>query len=154
MRHLPLDNFYDNGISGVSDPVVKALWADMYAGPALGQLPWYVSLGNHDWYTDPAAELHLSATYPRWHIPARIYEHVVPFGAATAVFLVMDTSLLQYGYAQSPKMPAGVFAHYGLTAEAKAVDADLRWLEDRMQKYAQAEFLFVVGVTRLIFNEA
>ena len=43
------DNFYD-GILGDEDPRWELWWRDIYDGGNIRNLPWYVSVGNHDYY--------------------------------------------------------------------------------------------------------
>src|ERR1700729_1241386 len=43
------DNFYDNGIRSVNDPLWTTSFENIYHGGAL-QRDWYVVLGNHDYH--------------------------------------------------------------------------------------------------------
>jgi hypothetical protein len=81
------DNFYNpDGMSSPSDPRWRTLWEDVY-GPM--RIPFYASLGNHDWYNgdSPAAEImHKSSS---WHMPAEFYR----FRAGPVEFFAIDTQI-------------------------------------------------------------
>jgi hypothetical protein len=42
------DNFYDNGVQNVDDPLWKTAFEEPYNRPALEGVPFYVVLGNHE----------------------------------------------------------------------------------------------------------
>ncbi len=42
------DNFYDYGVNSTSDPYWQQDFVDVYSDAAL-QIPWYITLGNHDY---------------------------------------------------------------------------------------------------------
>ena len=66
------DNFYSRGVLSVTDPHWKASFEDVYNKPG-HQVPWYVTLGNHDYAGDPQAQVAYSAMSNRWKMPARYY---------------------------------------------------------------------------------
>jgi acid phosphatase len=86
------DNFYEDGVKSVDDPIWKSSFEDVYRAPSL-QAPWYVMLGNHDYHGNAQAQLDYSAKSPRWRLPARWYafKQTAPDGA-TVEFFVLDTS--------------------------------------------------------------
>ena len=47
----PSDNVYSHGISSTSDPLWKRNFNDVYTDASL-DVPWYGTLGNHDWGDD------------------------------------------------------------------------------------------------------
>jgi acid phosphatase len=75
-RHVLLlgDNFYETGVTGVSDPQWQTKFEAMYVGPDL-QIPFYAVLGNHDYLTPGSAdaEVAYSALSTRWRMPQRYY---------------------------------------------------------------------------------
>jgi tartrate-resistant acid phosphatase type 5 len=81
------DNFYSKGMLSTRDPHWKAWWSDMY--DRLG-VPFYASLGNHDWgYADsPAAEVMFTQLSDTWKMPATYYT----FTAGSAQFFALDTN--------------------------------------------------------------
>lgn len=85
--HLGLtmgDNFYPRGVSSVTDPAWKTLWEDVY-GP-LG-IPFYASLGNHDYDGNEQAQVDYTATSKSWRMPHRYYD----FTAGPIHFFALDT---------------------------------------------------------------
>jgi tartrate-resistant acid phosphatase type 5 len=86
------DNFYENGVSSVTDPKWKASFEDVYAARSL-QVPWVVSLGNHDYRGSVEAQIEYSKWSPRWRLSARYYSvsEALADGTRLEVF-VLDTS--------------------------------------------------------------
>jgi len=80
------DNFYERGMSGLSDPRWSSQWEDLY-GP-LG-IRFYPVLGNHDWKNadSPAAEILYSGQSSSWAMPALYYTFV----AGPVQFFAIDT---------------------------------------------------------------
>lgn len=46
------DNFYPDGVRSVTDPKWAINWVDVYNNDSLVNLPWYISVGNHDYGND------------------------------------------------------------------------------------------------------
>lgn len=67
------DNFYDYGVTSVTDSQFIHTFESVYSAPILRSLPWYISLGNHDHRGSIPAQLQYSSVSPRWHLPARYY---------------------------------------------------------------------------------
>ncbi|KAG7591693.1 Calcineurin-like phosphoesterase domain ApaH type [Arabidopsis thaliana x Arabidopsis arenosa] len=61
------DNFYDNGLASLHDPLFQDSFSSIYTTPSL-QKPWYSVLGNHDYRGDVRAQLSpmLRALDNRW----------------------------------------------------------------------------------------
>ena len=91
------DNFYYCGIRNTSDPQISNDYTDIFSGMGV---PWYNSLGNHDYGFSPEAQLSLNETIPGWIMDARYYHRrvVVPRGGASddegivANIIVLDTN--------------------------------------------------------------
>ncbi len=45
------DNFYDNGVASVHDPIIQSSFERVYDGPEL-LVDWWVALGNHEYRGD------------------------------------------------------------------------------------------------------
>jgi metallophosphoesterase superfamily enzyme len=43
------DNFYPNGVHGVNDPQWDLKWYNIYYNDSIKDLPWYITVGNHDY---------------------------------------------------------------------------------------------------------
>jgi tartrate-resistant acid phosphatase type 5 len=73
------DNFYMHGVQSVTDELWKTRWKDIYGGPCLSRIPFYVSLGNHDYDGNAEAQIRYSEVEPgHWIMPARAF--TVRFG--------------------------------------------------------------------------
>lgn len=81
------DNFYSKGMLSTRDPHWKAWWDDMY--DRLG-IPFYATLGNHDWgYADsPAAEVMYTYHSKTWKMPSTYYTYT----AGPVQFFALDTN--------------------------------------------------------------
>jgi len=86
------DNFYPTGVKDVNDPHWKISFEDVYTASSL-QIPWFVTLGNHDYGGNVQAQIDYSALSSRWNLPARYYsfEKTIVDGT-TALFVVIDSN--------------------------------------------------------------
>ncbi len=56
-------------------------------------IPWYASLGNHDYNGNPEAEIQYSQKSKRWHMPSRYYSQNEKLNDTIEVlFIHLDTS--------------------------------------------------------------
>jgi len=79
------DNFYPNGVSGVSDP----LWKDAFEKPYSSlAVPFFASLGNHDYKGNIESQIEYSRLSKLWKMPARFYS----FSQGNIDFFVIDTN--------------------------------------------------------------
>ncbi len=86
------DNFYPTGVKSVTDPHWKVSYEDVYTAPSL-QIPWYVTLGNHDYGGSIQAQIDYSALSSRWKLPARYYAFEQNIDKDTkALFVVIDSN--------------------------------------------------------------
>jgi tartrate-resistant acid phosphatase type 5 len=130
------DNIYDEGVRDVHDSLWKYSFEGIYTAPSL-QIPWYVALGNHDYRTNPQAEVEYTLFSPRWKMPARYYSvvwQVTP--EVSAEFFVVDTSPFISGYYNDPK--------YMKSVTGQDTKAQLAWLEEKLTT-STARWKFVVG---------
>jgi tartrate-resistant acid phosphatase type 5 len=88
------DNFYEDGVTGVDDPMWQTSFENVYKAPSL-QVPWYVALGNHDYHGNSQAQIDYSGKSRRWRMPSRwfSFSQRTPDGAKVD-FFVLDTSPL------------------------------------------------------------
>lgn len=66
------DNFYPSGVISEWDPLWRYSFEDIYTGFHL-QWDWYPVLGNHDYKSNPDAQVKYSRISRRWQMPARYY---------------------------------------------------------------------------------
>lgn len=85
--HLGLtlgDNFYPDGVTSVKDPHWSGIWEPGY-GPM--RIPFFASLGNHDYHGKVQAQIDYSGLSSTWRMPHRYYT----FSAGPAQFFALDT---------------------------------------------------------------
>lgn len=89
------DNFYESGVSSVDDPVWN-VYHDNFNQASL-QIPWYVSLGNHDHYGNVQAQVDFTELDSRWYLPTQFYaEHFpIPGGSDSLGLLAIDSHILK-----------------------------------------------------------
>ncbi|NRA46427.1 MAG: metallophosphoesterase [Oligoflexales bacterium] len=68
------DNIYENGVSSVNDRQFKTKFEDPYGSL---ELPFYMSLGNHDVRGNTQAQINYSELSKWWKMPGRYYEKIV-----------------------------------------------------------------------------
>jgi acid phosphatase len=92
------DNFYENGVTSVTDAHWQKSFEKVYTAPAL-DVPWWAVLGNHDYRGNCNAQIeytHLPKAQhssKRWNMPARYYPRTERIDAKNAVdFFYIDTT--------------------------------------------------------------
>lgn len=88
------DNFYPDGVGSVTDPLWKTSFEDVYKQFPL-QRKWYSVLGNHDYRSNPQAQVEYSSISKRWQMPARYFSKKMMINddtAAQVLFVFIDTS--------------------------------------------------------------
>ena len=129
------DNFHENGIASATDPRWKTEFEDVYSHPAL-QIPWYPSLGNHDYRGSVEGELGYSAFSTRWKFTSRYYVQNERIDDTTSLLIVhLDTSPLIKKYRLEPN----VYCIAGQDAKKQ-----LAWL-DSVLTATRVRWTIVVG---------
>lgn len=88
------DNFYPDGVGSVNDPLWQTSFEDVYKNFAL-QKKWYVVLGNHDYRSNPQAQIDYGKVSRRWQMPARYFSKKMSIDDDTTskvLFVFIDTS--------------------------------------------------------------
>jgi acid phosphatase len=127
------DNFYENGVTSLSDPQWQSSFEAIYPAASL-QTPWHVILGNHDYRGNVQAQLDYGTRSTRWNMPARYFMRgeTAPDGTK-ADFFYIDTSPFITAY------------RGGKTRiEGQDTAAQLAWL-DAALGWSQAAWKIVVG---------
>lgn len=94
------DNFYPKGVISEFDPLWKYSYEDIYTAFSL-QWDWYPVLGNHDYGSNPGAQVTYSKISRRWQMPARYYSKIFSLNNDTTqqvLFAFVDTCPLIKGY--------------------------------------------------------
>ena len=68
------DNFYENGVKDVNDPLWKSAFENVYDKKRL-PMPFFAVLGNHDWRLNPRAQIAYAQKFPnsRWEMDSFWY---------------------------------------------------------------------------------
>jgi tartrate-resistant acid phosphatase type 5 len=129
------DNFHQNGISDSKDPRWKSEFEDIYSNSSL-MIPWYASLGNHDYLGSPDAEIKYSEYSERWKMPARYYTHTEKINDTSEVLFVhIDTSPFITEYKKNDSL---------YHANSQDINIQLHWI-DSVLEYSHALWKIVVG---------
>ena len=146
------DNFYNNGVQSINDPLWQAYYKSIYTSPST-EVPWYVVLGNHDYYGGhPLAEVQYTTSLQnsdkRWNMPSNFYTKVfnVPGSKRTLEIFFVDTVIL----APNAEDPANTGLPPG-NPDGSTSDAQLILLEPYRQmlemqlQNSKADYKIVAG---------
>jgi tartrate-resistant acid phosphatase type 5 len=132
------DNFYPKGVQSEYDPTWQQSFENVYTTLALHS-DWYVCLGNHDYKTNPDAEIAYSKISARWKMPARYFNFTKKINSdstKTVEFFYIDSSPFQTEYYTNDE--------YATNVKLTDTVAQKKWLTDALQK-SNATWKFVVG---------
>ena len=88
------DNFYPNGVASTQDPLWDQSFENIFYQYPL-QRDWFSVLGNHDYHSNPQAQLDYSNISVRWKMPGRYYSFKQKIGENSEVlFVFIDTTPL------------------------------------------------------------
>ena len=95
------DNFHGKGVSSLTDQLWNVNFENVYTEKSL-IIPWYITLGNHDYEGNVDAEIEYAKTSKRWIEPSRYYSFTKKLPDSTEVlFVVLDSSPLIGEYINS-----------------------------------------------------
>ena len=130
------DTFYENGVLSTSDYQWKGTFEDIYTASSL-QVPWYVTLGNHDYHGNVQAQIDYSEMSSRWKMPSRYYSFIYRINDSTNVlFVVIDTSPIV--------IADGEYKQYTDNVLKFNNSIQLNWL-DSVLSNSNARWKFVIG---------
>ncbi|MGI8952444.1 MAG: metallophosphoesterase [Chitinophagaceae bacterium] len=132
------DNLYPNGVVSEYDPSWQSSFENVYARHET-HVNWYVALGNHDYKSNPDAEVAYSKISQRWNMPARYFSIKKRIGkdtTKTAEFFFIDTSPFEKDY----------YSDEDYEKEVRTADttAQKKWLINALKK-STATWKFMVG---------
>jgi tartrate-resistant acid phosphatase type 5 len=117
------DNFYPYGVNSTQDYHWINSFETIYRAQSL-HVKWYPVLGNHDYISNPQAQVDYTKISSRWTMPARYYSKKFFINGDTSqgvLIVFMDTDPLEKkmrgGKLDSIKYPAG------------GAEAQIAWLE-------------------------
>jgi acid phosphatase len=90
------DNFYNSGISGITDVQWQTKFEKMYPIKAMN-FPFYAVLGNHDWGGNPAGQISYMLERSRWRMEGFYYQISAPQQLADFFFVDTNLWLPQFG---------------------------------------------------------
>ena len=94
-----------DGVASVEDPLFALNFENVYR-PAFSNVPWYMTLGNHDCAGNASAQVlytHHSPSPHLWQMPQRYYAFQKQFDASNSLvqFIVLDSCSLACGGSSS-----------------------------------------------------
>lgn len=117
------DNFYPSGVASEWDPLWKYSFEDIYTDFRL-QWDWYPVLGNHDYKSNPDAQIKYSSISRRWKMPARYYTKTIAINGDTTqqvLFVFIDTNPLIPEFYKN--------AEYGPNVKTQDSIKQKRWMQ-------------------------
>lgn len=134
------DNFYPSGVISEWDPLWKYSFEDIYTDFRL-QWDWYPVLGNHDYKSNPDAQVKYSTISRRWKMPARYYSKTFSINGDTTQQLLLvfiDTNPLIPEFYKN--------AEYGPHVKGQDTTMQKRWMEKLLSnKSPNIKWKIVVG---------
>ena len=128
------DNFYPNGVASIDDYYWISSYEQVYSGSFL-YCPWYVALGNHDYRSNPQAQVEYSNRSERWKMPDRYYfKDFETDDGASVRMVVLDTSPLNDKYHEEAKYK---------NVLSQDTTAQLAWMEEALSE--EKDWKIVVG---------
>lgn len=122
------DNFYPSGVISEWDPLWRYSFEDIYTDFRL-QWDWYPVLGNHDYKSNPEAQVRYSAISRRWRMPARYYSKLFSIPGDTAskvLILFIDTNPFIPEFYKNPE--------YGPNVRTQDTAKQKRWIEKELSR--------------------
>lgn len=135
------DNFYESGVSSISDPQWTEKFEAMYDFPSL-RIPFLAVLGNHDYRSNPQAQVEYTGISSRWTMPARFFSrHFSVDDSTTMELFCLDTHPM--AYLTMGEITTG--------EDSSLYRPQLRWLEDVLSS-STATWKLVAGHHPLYSN--
>ncbi len=148
VRHLG-DIIYPSGIENSADPKLKTHFYQYYKSMIESEIPFYMSLGNHDYKKNPSTWIKLAVEIPQVKFPSLYFMHIYQ----DICFITLDTNAgfikqllwlkqLKNEYAKTCKLKL-VFGHHPLYSSGKHGNANLGvrlFLKNTIHGYVDAYF--------------
>ncbi len=128
------DNFYESGVESVSDEQWQTTFEKIFDLPGLN-VPFYAVLGNHDYRSNPQAQVDYTRISSRWRMPDRYFSirHAIDDSTDLDVFC-LDTNPLAYLSVNEAKS----------LSDTSTEERQIHWLEDQLQQ-SRARWKIVIG---------
>jgi tartrate-resistant acid phosphatase type 5 len=119
------DNFYGKGVQSVDDPLWESTFENVYSLPALKNIPWYVTLGNHDYMGNIHAQIEYGKGRVNWILPRTYYSKEFKIDEhASVLILFLDTSPFLEEYRATPDL----YPHI----EEQDIDEQIKWMDSTL----------------------
>jgi len=129
------DNFYPYGVQSIQDYHWIASYENIYTAQSL-HVKWYPVLGNHDYASNPDAQVEYSKISSRWSMPSRYYSKTFTIGTDTILIAFLDTDPIE-------KQLRGA-SYDSVKYVPGAVEKQQLWLEN-LFTYSKAKWKIAVG---------
>nr|XP_002121342.3 tartrate-resistant acid phosphatase type 5-like [Ciona intestinalis] len=128
------DNFYFLGVQDTEDERFNKTFESVYTSPYL-QVPWYPTMGNHDWHGNAHAQLDYSHVSKRWTYPWYYYtlDYTLTLSSTTMRIVMMDTTI-----------QCGIDSE-GVPINATVAEEQWAWVEQQLKDGQDFDYLVVVG---------
>lgn len=134
------DNFYPSGVISEQDPLFRYSFEDIYTAFPL-QCDWYLVLGNHDYKSNPDAQVAYAKISRRWKMPARYYAKTFAINGDTTQQVLMafiDTNPLIAEFYRNPE--------YGPNVRNQDSALQKQWLDGLLRQASKnVRWKIVVG---------
>jgi len=121
------DNFYSEGIEGPDDPRWETYWRAVYTGDKIQNLPWQVSVGNHDYYPRDSGyewnQVDYTSIDPRWNLPNLRHSFYANSSLGAIHFIISDSQ--------------------GLRRRQNDPEGQLEWIQQELQNSQGVMKIFV-----------
>jgi tartrate-resistant acid phosphatase type 5 len=143
------DNIYNTGVINIDDPKFKTSFEDIYTASSLN-IPWYITLGNHDYGGSVQAQIDYSNVSTRWKLPSRYYSFEKKLDDGTTVlFIITDTNPFIQSY-KTPDKGNDELSESSVSELSRMTgDDQLKWM-DSLLSSTKAKWKIVSGHHPLI----
>ena len=128
------DNFYENGVESLEDTHWIRSFEDVYVADAL-QVPWYITLGNHDYKGNVDAQVSYTTESTRWHLPSHYYKKE---------FMLEDSTQVLFVFLDTIPLSKQLVDFDNMQKEDKDSAEQLTWLNTTLEQ-SPADWKIVVG---------
>lgn len=141
------DNFYDRGLYNEDDPLFRERFEDMYNSPELENIPWYMSLGDHDHRRNVDAQVQHESRSSNWHMDGQFYTVQKTLACGCMVHIVVTDSVLLEGGIYEEGMSRRFIREYDDSRSGK--EAGLQhweWLQNTLARLTNKDdWVIVIG---------
>ncbi len=138
------DNIYETGVTGTDDPKWQTCFEQVYTAPSL-EIPWYASLGNHDYGGNVQAQIDYSAFSKKWRMPARYYAFEKNInGNSSVLFVIIDSSPFIESYRKMNKENEELNNKSVWDINTQDSEVQLKWI-DSVLSHSTAKWKILAG---------